>query len=252
MEEDMNEPGTGTSPGSGGERVHGVDFSGAHLHGPAFESTRITDGWFLNADISGYIGGLRVNGVEIAPLVEAELDRRFPDRVMLRASDPAGLTAAWSLIEAIWRDAVERARRLPEAQWYERVDGEWSFVETLRHLIMATDRWLLAMVRGEAAPFHPWGIAPSDVHGEASDTVPLTSPSLDEVLEVRRGRMGEVRKTIEACTPEELARTCGPPVDGSGRSDEYTVLDCLHVILDEEWEHNHYATRDLDILASRL
>lgn len=237
-------------PPTSGQRLHGVNFAGSHLHGPSFESTRITDGWFLDADISGYIGGLRVNGVEIAPLVAAELDRRFPDRIKLRAADPERLAEAWDMIEGIWHDAVERARRLPEAAWYERVDGEWSFVETLRHLVMATDRWLLSMVRGEAAPFHPWGLAPTDAGMEAPGE-PAPSPSLDSVLEVRRGRMGAVRETIDACTPEELGRICGPPRDGSGRTNEYTVLDCLHVILDEEWEHNRYATRDLEILASR-
>ena len=29
------------------------------------------------------------------------------------------------------------------------------------------------------------------------------------------------------------------------------MLECLHVILDEEWEHNRYANRDLDVLAAR-
>ncbi|MHB1928540.1 MAG: hypothetical protein ACYDEN_01310 [Acidimicrobiales bacterium] len=41
-----------------------ADFSGARLHSPNFESTRITDAWLLNADISGFVEGLRVNGVE--------------------------------------------------------------------------------------------------------------------------------------------------------------------------------------------
>ena len=61
-----------------GARLDDADFSGARLHGPNFEGTRITDGWLRNADISGAIDGLRVNGVEVAPLVQAELDRRFP------------------------------------------------------------------------------------------------------------------------------------------------------------------------------
>jgi hypothetical protein len=58
-----------------GARLDDADFSGARLHGPNFEGTRITDGWLRDADISGFIGGLRVNGVEVAPLVEAELER---------------------------------------------------------------------------------------------------------------------------------------------------------------------------------
>ena len=130
-----------------GERLDDADFSGARLHSPIFEGTRITDGWLRNADISGYIEGLQVNGVEVAPLVEAELDRRFPQRVKLRAADPQGLAEAWTMIEDVWATTVSRARTLPEALLHERVDDEWSFVETLRHLICATDGWLQRMIR---------------------------------------------------------------------------------------------------------
>ena len=29
-----------------------------------------------------------------------------------------------------------------------------------------------------------------------------------------------------------------------------TVLDCLHVVMDEEWNHHQYAARDLAILTA--
>lgn len=59
-------------------RVEGTDFAGVRLHGPDFEGTVVTDGWFINADFSGDVEGLVINGVEVAPLIEAELDRRTP------------------------------------------------------------------------------------------------------------------------------------------------------------------------------
>jgi uncharacterized protein YjbI with pentapeptide repeats len=121
-----------------GGRVDDADFAGARLHGPNFEGTRITDGWLRNADICGFIEGLRINGVEVAPLVGAELDRRFPERVTLRAAEPSGLGGAWTMIEDLWRATVARAMALPEPLVHERVDGEWSFTETLRHLVFAT------------------------------------------------------------------------------------------------------------------
>src|SRR5437588_12787345 len=146
-----------------GKRLDDADFAGARLQVVNFEGARITDGWLLNADISGYIRGLRVNGVEVAPLVQAELDRQFPERVKMRATDPEGLKEAWALIEGVWDRTVDRARQLPEPLLYERVDGEWSFVETLRHLVHATAGWLLRMVRGESQPYHRLGVAPSFV-----------------------------------------------------------------------------------------
>lgn len=236
-----------------GKRIDDADFSGTRLHSANFEGTRITDGWLLNADISGFIGGLRVNGVEVAPLVEAELDRRFPERMKLRATTPQGLAEAWALIEDVWRTTVARARTLPAALLFERVDDEWSFVETLRHLILATDAWLLRMVRGVSRPYHPWGLAGSFLSDPASLGIdPGANPSLDDVLAVRRERMDAVKETIAALTSEELQRICVPP-DATGHPAEArSVLGCLHVILDEEWEHSRYANRDLDILESRI
>ncbi len=78
-------------PSLSGARIEDADFSGARLHAPNFEGAKITDAWFYGADISGDLEGLRLNGVEVAPLVAAELERRFPQRARLRASDPEAL-----------------------------------------------------------------------------------------------------------------------------------------------------------------
>src|SRR5438270_12983789 len=120
-----------------GERLDDANFSGARLHSANLEGTRITDGWLYDADISGYIDGLRVNGVEVAPLVEAELDRRFPERIMLRATDPQGLLEAWVMIEGVWERTVAHARTFPEGIVYKRVGDDWSLVVTFRHLLFA-------------------------------------------------------------------------------------------------------------------
>lgn len=236
-----------------GVRLDDADFSGKRLHSPNFEGARITDGWLRNADISGFIEGLRVNGVDVAPLVGAELDRLFPERVKLRAVDPQGLAEAWALIEDVWRSTVARARTLPEGLLFERVDGEWSFVETLRHLVFATDAWLFRMVRHMSRPYHPWGVAGSFLTDPASLGIEAdANPSVDEVLLVRRERMDAVQGTIAALTREELERVCIPPDAPGHPTEAHTVLSCLHVILDEEWEHSRYANRDLDILDARL
>jgi uncharacterized damage-inducible protein DinB len=239
-------------PALGGARLEDLDLSHARLHAPNFEGAKITDAWFYNADISGDLEGLRLNGVEVAPLVMAELERRSPERAELRAADPGGLADAWAMVEDLWQSTVARARRLPEAALYERVDDEWSFVETLRHLVVATDCWLRRMVKGMDHPYHPWGLAGSWLTDPASWGIdPLASPSLQDVLELRRERMDEVRETIGAVTAEELDRVCEPPVSPGHPNIDHTVRACLHVILNEEWEHNGYARRDLDILDRR-
>ena len=123
------------------------------------------------------------------------------------------------MIEAEWQVTVSRARELSEATLNERVDDEWSFVETLRHLVLATDCWLRRMVKGIDRPYHPWGLAGSWLSDPGAWGLEAgANPSLDEVLDVRRTRMDEVEHTIAALTPEELERVCVPP-DAPGHPD---------------------------------
>src|SRR3954462_1944853 len=95
-----------------GARMDDVDFSGARLHAPNFEGAKITDAWFYGADISGDLEGLRLNGVEVGPLVTAELERQFPERAKLRATDPDGLAEAWAMVEDHWQATNAHAREL--------------------------------------------------------------------------------------------------------------------------------------------
>ena len=234
-----------------GQRLDGADFSYARLHSPNFEGAKITDGWLANADISAFIGGLRINGVLIAPLVTAELDRMFPERILLRADDPKRLAEAWTMIERVWADTVSRARALPAALLSERVDGEWSFLETLRHLIMATDCWYYRMIRGPEHAYHPWGVTGSFLDAAAVGLDGAANPGLDEILEVRTQRMGEVKATVQGLDAQELQRICEPPATPGHPTEPHSVLKCLQVILDEEWEHSRYANRDLEVLLAR-
>ena len=156
------------------------------------------------------------------------------------------------MIEDTWRKTLTRAGKLPGESLLERVDDEWSFVETLRHLILATDCWLRRMVMGIDRPYHPWGLAGSWLADPAAWGIdPDASPTLAEVLEVRRARMDEVQRTIATVTPAEIERVCVPPDAPGHPTHEHTVAECLHVILAEEWEHNRYAVRDLDASSPR-
>ncbi|MGC2484719.1 MAG: DinB family protein [Acidimicrobiales bacterium] len=236
-------------PQLSGARIEDADFSNGRLHAANFEGAKITDAWFYNADVSGDLEGLRLNGIEVAPLVEAERARLFPELAQLRASDPQGIADAWTMIEVHWWATVSRARELDPASLYERVDDEWNFVETLRHLVLATDCWLGRMVKGIERTYHPWGLGGSWLSEPGAWGLDVDArPTLDEVLDVRCGRMDEVKLTIAALTPEELHRVCTPPNTPGHPNREHTVLACIHVILNEEWEHHRYAVRDLEVL----
>jgi hypothetical protein len=191
-----------------------------------------------------------INEVDVAPLIDAELDRRDPDRVAMRPTDPAGFGAAWEVVERRWAATVERARRLDPDLLHESVAGEWSFIETLRHLVYATDAWVRRAVLGDPSPWHPldlpWDEMP-DTPGTPRDR--QVRPSLDEVLVLRRDRMAGVRKLISELTEQSLAaRTV--PVDAPGwpPAESFPVSECLLVVLNEEWQHRRYAERDLAVL----
>jgi hypothetical protein len=197
---------------------------------------------------------MRVNGIEVAPLVEAELDRLHPERVQLRATDPQGRRDAWTLVEATWATTVDRARALPEHAWYEGVDEEWSFVETLRHLIFATDAWFRSAVLDEPEPFQPLGLTHTAYGRDAAAALGIdveANPSLDEVLVVREGRTTELRDflaSVDAATLDRL--TWRPPAPGYAHEGR-RVGDCIAVVFEEEWAHNQYAQRDLAVLETR-
>jgi hypothetical protein len=182
----------------------------------------------------------------------AERVRLRAERARLKATDPGGLAEAWAMIEGIWSGTVARARKLPEPVLKEQVDGEWSFVQTHRHLVLATDCWLRRMVKGIAHPYHPWGLAGSWLTSPRRWGIdPDADPSLDQVLELRRQRMDEVSAVITSTKAEDLQRNCVPPVTPGHPRKDHTVLHCLHVILKEEWQHHRYAVRDLEVLEKR-
>ena len=84
--------------------------------------------------------------------MEAELDRH-PERVVLRATEPADLRAGWAGLEAMWAVTVDRIASMPPGTQDLSVEDEWSFAQTLRHLVLATDVWLgWAILRQERVP----------------------------------------------------------------------------------------------------
>lgn len=235
-------------------RFEEVDFSGSRFQNVYFRDTVIRGAWLERVEIDGYVSGLTINGVDVGPLIEAELDRRDPERTLLRPTDADGFRRAWDVVVRRWDAAVDRARALPEDRLHERVDGEWSFVETLRHLVFATDAWVLRVVLGDPAPYHPLGLAHTEMPAD-TPAVPHavdTRPALEEVLAVRRDRMAVVARVLRELTDERLDQLTEPvPEPGYPRSEAFPMRGCLSTVLTEEWLHREYAERDLAVLERR-
>src|SRR5215471_15072518 len=133
----------------------GADLSGARFRDVNLTGVRISHAWLVDVDIDALVDRFVVNGVDVTAYVN-ERDPWYPLRAMLRPSDPEGMRTAWTALEAEWGKTVTRALALPEGRLHESVDGEWSFVQTLRHLVFAMDKWFTEPILGEG--FEPFGL----------------------------------------------------------------------------------------------
>jgi hypothetical protein len=234
-----------------GASFTGADFTGANFRDCDLRQVKITDSWLVDVSLSGLVGNLVVNDVDVTAFVEGELDRRHPERVQLRQKRTADdYRAMWDTIERLWAETVARAGRLPEPVLHQRVDGEWSFVETLRHLVFATDKWAGYMILNNTMPYHPHfpqpGFTPADAAAPGIDLD--ARPSLAEVLEVRGTRVALVRGIVDGLTDDDLERVC-PRLPAPGYPEEARSVGlCLGVVMKEECEHRRYAVRDLATL----
>ena len=230
-----------------------VDLSNARFSLVDLTGVTIRGAELVDMDVSGMVQNFRINGVDVAPLIEAELDRRYPDRARMRPSDADGFREGWAILERLWEGTVERARGLPSELLHEQVDGEWSFIQTVRHLVFATDAWVKRAVLGEPSPWDPLDLPHDDMADQPS--VPrdrAAQPSLDEVLVLRTDRMATVRQVIANLTDESLAGVTEPVLEpGYPESRSFPVRRCLGAILNEEWQHRLYAERDFDVLDAR-
>lgn len=238
-----------------GSTFEDVDLSRARFKNVLISEAVLRGVWGEHVEIDGDVESLVYNGIDVVPLWHAEMCRQHPEYALLSPTDADGYRAAWPVLEELWAETVAHARRLPEELLHERVDGEWSFIETQRHLVFATDAWVLRAVLGDPRPYHPLGLAHDEMDKLPGAGVPYdpdARPSLDEILAVRAERMGAYRDVLADLTDEQLAGTTTPVLEpGYPASEAFRVGRCLGAILSEEWWHRRFAERDLAALEAR-
>jgi hypothetical protein len=235
-----------------GARIHLSDVAGLEIRDCEVSGLKIVDCYGSDVYLGGAFERLVVNDVDVTAYVEAELDRQHPARALARdAHSPDDYRAAWAAIEKLWAATVDRARLLPEMTLRRQVGGEWSFIETQRHLLFAGDAWLGNAVLEEQAPYDAWGLPAGGMPPDATAKLGLileATPTLDEVLAPRLARMATMRGVVDGLTEAELDRVCGRKPADPYPDKEYVVRRCLTVVLKEEAEHHRYAARDLAVL----
>lgn len=238
---------------SGTKEFEGATFLNTSFKGATIRSSDVSGVTMRSVDVGGmdidshdlFGGSLIVNGIDVVPLVDAELNRQFPGRELQNAQTPSGLRDGWVAAQAAWATTVTSTpAKLVDAH----VADEWSLAQTLRHLVLATDAWLRGGIMGVEQPFHEIGLIFSSAAAMGFDMsiFRTDTPTFKEILAVRAERQQLVTDLLATATPELLAEERKNPWGG----DDWrpTVGDCLRVILEEEWAHLRYVRRDLALL----
>lgn len=241
-----------------GASFRGVDLTGATFRDCDLSDVRVVSSVVTSMRVAGFGGtaaGVVVDDVDVTAYVSAELDRRYPERVQVRdARAVRELRDAWRHLDAQWVALLSRAEALPIGLRDERVDGEWSFVETLRHLVFAVDVWLHRMLRREDASFHPLGLPPTDY---PSDGIAELGVELDakvpfeDVAALHGACRAAVGQALDELTDGELDDVRTGVAAPAWGTESFTVGECVRVILQEHCEHRRYADRDLRVLEER-
>jgi len=225
-----------------GAQFREVDLTDARIEGANLTNVKMSQVWLVNVDIDGLFNGVRINGVDVTAYVSAELARINPERALLEPTDPGGMRAAWSAVSAVWDKTIERAQHLPEETLHASVDGEFSFVQTLRHLVFAIDKWFTVPILG--GEFDPMGLPNT---GSLDFPFPgldrEADPSFADALAVRRDRAARFTEYLAHLEAAELTQTREVHENGTA-----PVQACLHTVFEEDMAHHGYATRDLDKL----
>jgi hypothetical protein len=192
----------------------------------------------------GDAGLVVVAAVRVAPPL-TEPQAKWLASLDLLADTAETLRTAWASVEAMWETTVADALARQPDELDERVNGEWSFAETLRHLVLVIDAWIGVGVLGRTA-YHPLGVPPHFLANPRELGLDLdATPTMEEVLAVREEQLGLVRDTLATLADVKLMRRC------RDRFSDFLVLGAFQNVIAEEVAHHAFAIRDLGILRSR-
>ena len=216
----------------------GADLTGARFRDVNLSGATISHALVVNVEIDAFVDTLVINGVDVTAYVN-EHDPWYPLRSMLRPKTSEHMCRTWAALEAEWAKTLSIANALPEARLHESVNGEWSFVQTLRHVVFAMDKWFTAPILGES--FHPIGLPNT---GSVDFPWPgldydLT-PSFVEALTVREERATRFRDYLATIAATDFTR----PIDVL-ENGPHPLRECIFTVFEEEFWHNRYARRDL-------
>ena len=221
----------------------GADLRGAMFRDVDLSRVTISHARLVDVDIDAVVERIVINGVDVTAYVN-ERDPWYPLRAMIEARRPGEMRATWEELEREWAATIEAATTLPAQALHTSVNDEWSFVQTVRHIVFAIDKWFTAPVTGGA--FHPIGLPNTGSLEFPWPGLDLTlEPSADEALAARSERAFRVAAHLASVSDGDLARKVDVLENGP-----HSIAECIVTVFEEAFWHLRYARRDLALTSA--
>ncbi|MBN2007426.1 MAG: DinB family protein [Anaerolineae bacterium] len=209
-------------------------FSNINLEGATIHNANLKDMHIEDA----YIEGLTILGFNIGELIEAEEDRRDPERVRLRMRDcydPQCVRDMLARLEEI-RDTLREKLWATDPQLLTAAPGpgRWCALEHVRHLLFAEELYLNHFILQNDKPLNPMGMLPEFLADEPKYQNVGTEPctDLEPVLAAWDTAHAAMMAYLADMTPETLrapARDLG--------SETHTVGEKLQGLAHHDLQH---------------
>ena len=237
------------------EHFYDREFSDSIFWGSRFQRATFRDADFSesnffhvflkNTSIDGEIEHLVINGVDVTEYVNQH-DRWWPLRNNLSPSSMEGIVESWNVLCAEWNTLLADVSNAEASVVNQSVNGEWTLSETFRHLIFAMDKWFMLPLLGQPT-FSVIGLPNTSSQERLWSGLQLdATPDFETVLEARAAQHIEFSRFISTTQIAALPETVSVEENG-----DVFALMCLHVVLEEEFEHLRYMIRDLTTLGVR-
>jgi hypothetical protein len=194
-----------------GAVFHNVNLSKAKFKDVNLESATIRNANLHNFYIEdAYIQGMTVFGFDVYQLISDEMDRRDPERMCLRVSDPYDpecIRAVYAHLEEVRRGFYATLRAADPQRLIARpAPEEWSALETVRHLLYAEDLFLNRRILGNSEPWCPLGLLPDFLVSDPAYVGVGSQPSsdLEEILAAWTALHARLQAFVAGVTVEQL------------------------------------------------
>ena len=236
----------------------GAVFRNVNLEGVIFDDVNLAGGSIRDANLKdfsideAYIEGMTIFGIRIDLLIEAEFDRRDPERVRLRMEDPHDPESVQVMMERLdeLRAGVYDLLRSTDPQILTVNPGpdRWSVVEILRHLVFAEDLYLNRWILRNDQPWNPVGLLPTFLQDDPAygGVGGETTEDLEAILAAWEEIHAQMREVSSRLTSEELRKdtsdtdfgqgTVGGVLQGLARHDLGHIRDVEALIKEFEGE----------------